>query len=243
MKKKSRLDQALIDQGFFSNLKDAQTAVMLGHVFVEGKKTEKAGTPIDPNHTIEIQNPNSKFVSRGGEKLEGALRHWKVDVMNQTCLDVGSSTGGFVDALLQAGATQVFAIDVGTHQLHEKLRKDARVHLKENFHVKDLSPQTFGKTFDVVTIDVSFISLLQVLPFVLPVVAPKGCVLALMKPQFEAEPKDLIKGIVKDETTRLKLLDQFKTKLTSMGIAPFEVLDSPIKGSKGNQETFVFFRP
>ncbi|MEZ4704758.1 MAG: TlyA family RNA methyltransferase [Bdellovibrionota bacterium] len=182
--------------------------------------------------------------SRRGLKLAGVLDDLGIDPKGKVCLDVGASTGGFTDCLLQRGAHHVCCIDVGKGQLHPKIREHEKVEWKESFHVKDLTPSTFEVFFDLVTIDVSFISLRKVLPYVLPCLAPHGMVLAMAKPQFETQKANLHKGVVKDEMLRTHILEELIRDLTrTLPITLQKNVDAPIKGPKGNQETFLLWTP
>lgn len=237
--KKTRLDQLLTEQGLAPTRTKAQAMILAGMVMVDGEVESKAGTMIDPEAEITLKE-KLKYVSRGGLKLEGALQHFNVDVKGLNVLDVGASTGGFTDCLLQAGAKHVFAIDVGRGQLDVSLRNHSQVTFHESFHVKDLSPETFGRSFPLIVMDVSFISLKKVLPNVLKCLEPGGKILTLIKPQFETQAKYLDKGVLKDETLRQSILADIQSfASTELGLKDVQLSDSVIKGPKGNQETFL----
>ena len=241
MKKKNvRLDQWLCTHRPSLSLPQAQTLIMTGMVKVNDQTQTKPGTHVDEDAAVEVME-GSRYVSRGGDKLKGALDFFNIHVENKTILDVGSSTGGFIDCFLQHGAKHVYAIDVGTHQLDEKLRKDSRVTCLENFHVKDLKRETFDQTFDLISVDVSFIPLQRALPFILPLIKKNGSLLALIKPQFEVAPKHLVNGVVKDPIVHESTIQIYKKQFESNpDFANTQIHNAPIKGPKGNQETFIW---
>ena len=212
---------------------------MAGEIRVNGAVVTKPGHPTPPDCEIEHRSLRSKYVSRGGEKLEGALIRLNLDVTGRTCLDVGASTGGFTDCLLQRGAAFVYATDVGTGQLDVKIRNDPRVEWRESFHARELAPGIFARPIDLAVVDVSFISVTKVLPFVQPCVRPGGTILALIKPQFEAEKKDAPKGVVRDEVVRQAILERMIAFARDRGWTDLRTTDSVLKGPKGNQETFL----
>lgn len=220
----------------------ARALILAGRVFVNGIKEDKAGTLVDPTHSITV-NPLPRFVSRGGEKLDAALNEWGISVKNRICLDVGSSTGGFTDCLLQRGAAKVYAVDVGRGQLHPRLRSDPRVQVMEKTHILKLDPTLLEETPTFACVDVSFISLQKVLPAAAKLLGRPAEILALFKPQFEVGPENLKKGIVKSEAAAEAARKEFETwagghSLTIEGWSP-----SVLKGAKGNQEYFVFIKP
>jgi 23S rRNA (cytidine1920-2'-O)/16S rRNA (cytidine1409-2'-O)-methyltransferase len=236
---KIRLDVCLVQQGLTESRNKAQTLIMTGKVKVNGQPVTKPGTPIAPDATIDIEQP-LRYVSRGGLKLEGALDYFQLDVTGQTVLDVGASTGGFTDCLLQHGAKHVYCIDVGKHQLHENLKNHPQVTWKESFHVDQLTPHTFDQQFSWVVMDVSFISIHKVMPYLVPVLTDHATLLVLFKPQFEADKKDLTKGVLKNDEKRQSLLAQTITQLqTQYGFTTAQPFDATIKGPKGNQETIL----
>jgi len=236
--RRTRLDVVLVERGLFDTRAKAQAAVMAGQVLIDGRPQTKAGAPVAPDAAIELVKP-CPYVSRGGLKLEPALVHFNVDPKDRICLDVGASTGGFTDCLLQKGASKVYAIDVGTAQLDQKLKSDSRVVSRERTHAKDLKPGQFDPRPTLCVIDVSFISLTQVLPAVLPCLAPPAETLALVKPQFEVGPKLAPKGVVRDETARQAAIEKVRACLPALGFAAGEAFASPVHGPKGNVEFFL----
>ena len=237
--KKIRLDQLLVEKNLAPTRTKAQALILAGLVLVNNETNSKAGTLVDPEADITLKE-TLKYVSRGGTKLEGALNDLQINVEGLEILDVGASTGGFTDCVLQNGAKHVYAIDVGRGQLDITLRNNPNVTYKESFHVRELSPETFGKTFPMVVMDVSFISLKKVLPTVIPCIQPGGSLLALIKPQFETEAKHLDKGVVRDERIRMQILEDIQAFAAKLGFKDIQLSDSVIKGPKGNQETFLY---
>lgn len=238
--KKIRLDQLMTEKGLAPTRTKAQSMILAGLVSVDGQTISKAGSPIDPESEIQLKE-TLRYVSRGGTKLEGALKDFGIDVAGLEVLDVGASTGGFTDCLLQSGAKHVFGIDVGHGQLDNSLRNHPQVTFKESFHVRELSPQTFDRHFPLIVMDVSFISLKKVLPIVLKCLSPGGQILTLIKPQFETQAKHLVKGVVKDDKIRAKILEDIHAfAMNELKLQDTRLSDSVIKGPKGNQETFLF---
>lgn len=236
-----RLDQLLVELGLLETRAKAQARIMAGEVLVNEVPCTKAGTKVKPDSEIRLKGDASPYVGRGGEKLEGALNHFKLNVQDLVALDVGASTGGFTDCLLQKGASLVYAIDVGTNQLAHKIRIDPRVVCHEQTHVKDLSTIEFIPRPNFVVIDVSFISLKKVVPFIIPCIEPGALILALVKPQFELSSEDIGKGgIVKDEEKSLKVLEGLAEYFISLGLNVLGSVPSALKGRKsGNQEYFM----
>lgn len=236
---KKRLDVLLVERGLFETRTKAQAALMAGQVLLDGKPAPKPGTPVADDCELDVLTP-SPYVSRGGLKLEAALDHWKeIVIKDRVCLDVGASTGGFTDCLLQRGAAKVYAYDVGTAQLHDKLKKDPRVVSRERTHAKDMKPEWFSPRPTLAVIDVSFISLTQVLPWTLPLLEGSWEVLALVKPQFELEPKLVPKGVARDEAARKQALDKVRSAMQKY---VEDVFECPVHGPKGNIETFLRLR-
>jgi 23S rRNA (cytidine1920-2'-O)/16S rRNA (cytidine1409-2'-O)-methyltransferase len=236
---KKRLDVLLVERGLFETRAKAQAAIMAGQVLVDGSPSTKAGTPTAEDAELDVLTP-SPYVSRGGLKLESALNHWKdLDVEGRVCLDVGASTGGFTDCLLQRGAAKVYAYDVGTAQLHDKLKNDSRVVSREQTHAREMKPEWFSPRPTLAVIDVSFISLTQVLPWTLPILEGNWDILALVKPQFELEPKLVPKGVVRDDGARRQALEKVRSAFDKNVVDAFEC---PVHGPKGNVETFLRLR-
>jgi len=215
---------------------------MAGLVYVNGQKSDKAGTAVRNNADIEVRE-QLRYVSRGGLKLEGALEFFPFDPKGSVCLDVGASTGGFTDCLLQNGAVKVYAVDVGHGQLHYKLQNDPRVVNLEKTHVKLLTPELVPEPVDALVMDTSFISLDKVLPPSWPFLKKGGWCVALIKPQFEVGPKFLVKGVVKDEAVRQSAIDRVVAMARELpGAEIVGVTESPIHGPKGNVEYLLGLR-
>lgn len=237
---KKRLDHLLIEKKLAPSRSQAQTLIMTGQVLVNDQPVTKSGTLIQADAQIKIKN-KMPYVSRGGLKLKGAIDHFKLDFKNKVVLDVGASTGGFTDCLLQEGAKHVYCIDVGTNQLHEKLQAHPQVTWKEKFHVKELSPKTFDQCFSWIVMDVSFISIMKVFPKLMPCLTPKAHMLILFKPQFEVPRQHLTKGVVKDSDIAQHYLDEaIKNIQTTYQTQNILTYPSPLKGPKGNQEYFLW---
>ena len=237
---KQRVDKLLVDRGLCSTRTKAAAMVMAGQVFVGERRIEKAGELLRPDVELHLKG-EEKYVSRGGLKLEAALDHFHVDVAGKIALDVGASTGGFTDCLLQRGATRVYAVDVGTHQLHEKLRADPRVISHEQVNARELTDAIVKESVQVIVIDVSFISLKLVLPSALRFLAPGGVLAALVKPQFEAGKGEVGKGgVVRDPVVRQKCIDGIVAFASQeCGLTVRGVIDSPIAGPAGNVEALL----
>lgn len=239
--KKIRLDHLLVERGLAESGSRAQALILAGRVRLPGMTSPKPGTPVAPDQAVELLEP-MRYVSRGGEKLEGALKEFAVDPAGRDCLDVGASTGGFTDCLLQRGARRVLAVDVGTAQLHEKLRQDPRVVSRERTHVLALAAADVRDPVpSLVTVDVSFISLEKVLPHLASLAGPGAEFLALVKPQFEAGPKNAPKGVVRDPEVRDEVLRRIAGRLAGWGFEKRGEMVSPLKGPKGNVEFFLYF--
>jgi 23S rRNA (cytidine1920-2'-O)/16S rRNA (cytidine1409-2'-O)-methyltransferase len=238
-----RLDQLLVERGLFSSREQARRAVMAGTVQVEGRRVDKPGTAVAGESRVEVIGPKEPYVSRAGRKLAHALDHFGIDPAGLVCLDVGASTGGFTDCLLQRGATRVYAVDVGYGQLDQRLRNDPRVVVMERINARNLAPDALPEPCGLVTIDVSFISLLKVVPALLPHLAPGGLLLPMIKPQFEAGRGAVGKGgILRDEEVRARVIAGCAAGLEALGLAPLGVFDSPVAGTGGNREAFALFR-
>lgn len=242
---KSRLDKMLVDRGLVASRERAQALILAGKVLVDEQKIEKSGAQFDEDCTIRLLGEDLKFVSRGGLKLERALEHWGIDVHGKVCLDVGASTGGFTDCLLQHGAVRVIAIDTGYGQLDFKLRQDPRVRLLEKTNARYLTREELGESAQFIAIDVSFISATLILPAVISCAfAPEshgGQVVVLVKPQFEAGREHVGKGgIVRDTTAQLASLEKVRLALTELGAVQTDSIDSPILGAEGNREFLLY---
>ena len=234
--KKIRLDQALVEQGLSESREKAQRAILAGQVWIAGQRASKASQTVLPDAVLELRG-SDRYVSRGGHKLEGALAHFQIDPAGLLCLDVGASTGGFTDCLLQAGARRVIALDVGSGQLHWKLRQDPRIEVREGVNARALDPAAFPDPIDLAVIDVSFISLRLVLPPLFPLLAPGGRLLALIKPQFEAGRSEVGKGgIVRDEAVRERVIAGLREWLQPFPVEDCGVVPSSLRGTDGNQE-------
>ena len=237
MKHKQRLDLLMTERGLCDSRSRAQALIMSGAVFVDGQKCDKAGTPVADDAAVEVRGETCPFVSRGGLKLEKALREFGVDPTGYVCSDSGASTGGFTDCLLQKGAKKVFAIDVGYGQLAWALRTDPRVVCMERTNIRYVTPEDLGEPLDLSVVDVSFISLRLVLPAVQKLLKPTGQVLCLIKPQFEAG-KDKVgkKGVVREKSTHIEVLEQFLGLADELGFTVRNLTFSPVKGPEGNIE-------
>lgn len=244
---KTRLDKLLLERGVTSSRERAQALILAGKVLVNGQKVEKAGAGVDGSADIRLLGEDLKYVSRGGLKLEEALRHWQIDVRDKTCLDVGTSTGGFTDCLLQSGAGRVISIDTGHGQIDFGLRQDARVRLLEKTNARYLKPEQVGEAVDLVVMDVSFISATLVLPAVIAAAFPHSDerrgreIIVLVKPQFEAGRDQVGKGgIVRDPSVQAAAVEKVRQALLALGCARTEVIDSPILGGEGNREFLLY---
>ncbi len=240
-----RLDQVLVERGLCPTRTKAQAAVLAGLVRINGQPARKAGESVRPDATVEITAPE-RFVSRGGHKLEHALAHFAVDPAGLRALDVGASTGGFTDCLLQHGAASVHAVDVGHGQLAWKLRTDPRVVVMERTNARHLVAAHFGPAwtpFDLAVADCSFISLRKILPAVVPLVRPGGRIVALVKPQFEAgrEEADRGAGVISDPAVHARILAELETFVATAlpGLAWLGTVESPLLGPAGNREFLV----
>jgi len=235
--KKRRLDQILFDRGLSDSADLAARMIMAGLVYVAGQKADKPGMQFREDAEIEVREV-LRYVSRGGLKLERALEVFPFNTHGIVALDVGASTGGFTDVLLQNGAVKVYAVDVGHGQLHYKLQNDERVINLEKTHVRKLSPELIPEAIDALVIDTSFISLTRVLPCAWPFVKAGGWCVALIKPQFEVDPNHLIKGVVREDEWRQWAIGRVTTMVESelFGAEIIGIEESPIHGPKGNVE-------
>ena len=238
MKIKKRLDVLLVEQGYADSRTKAQAIIMSGNVYVDGQKADKPGVSYEEHVALEVRGAVCPYVSRGGLKLEKALRNFGVDPTGYVCSDSGASTGGFTDCLLQQGAKKVFAIDVGYGQLDWKIRSDPRVVVMERTNVRYVTPEQLGEPLDLSVIDVSFISLKIVLPVVKTFLkADQGQVLCLIKPQFEAGKEKVgKKGVVRDPAVHQEVLEDFIALAHRIGFTILGLTFSPVKGPEGNIE-------
>ena len=237
MKVKKRLDVLLTEQGYTDSRSKAQAIIMSGLVYVDGQKVDKPGVSFEETVSLEVRGAVCPYVSRGGLKLEKALRDFGVNPAGYVCSDSGASTGGFTDCLLQQGAKKVFAIDVGYGQLDWKIRSDPRVVVMERTNIRYVTPEQLGEPLDLSVVDVSFISLKIVLPAIKALLKPSGQVLCLIKPQFEAGKEKVgKKGVVRDPQTHQQVLDQFVALAHELGFRILGLTFSPVKGPEGNIE-------
>jgi 23S rRNA (cytidine1920-2'-O)/16S rRNA (cytidine1409-2'-O)-methyltransferase len=240
-----RLDQLLVQRGLFASREAARRAVMAGSVEVEGRRVDKPGTAVREQVRLEVA-AREPFASRAGRKLAAALDHFEIDPNGLVCLDVGASTGGFTDCLLQRGAARVYAVDVGYGQLDQRLRNDPRVVVMDRVNARLLAADALPEPCGLITVDVSFISLLKVVPALLPHLspgAPAGLLLPMIKPQFEAGRGAVGKGgILRDEAVRRRVIEECAAGIAALGVTPLGVFDSPVAGTGGNREAFALFR-
>jgi 23S rRNA (cytidine1920-2'-O)/16S rRNA (cytidine1409-2'-O)-methyltransferase len=232
---KNRLDRLMVERGLAESREKAQALIMAGEVRVNGQKAVKPGQPVDVEVAVEVL-ARPPFVSRGGFKLAAALRHFGVDPTGKVCLDIGSSTGGFTDALLQAGAARVHCVDVGAGQLDWKLRNDLRVAVHEGINARDLTFDDVSEAADLLVCDVSFISLTLILPAAVPLLQPGGQMVILIKPQFEVGKGQVGKGgIVRDPALHEAACRRVTQAVTDLGFET-SIMESPILGAEGNKE-------
>lgn len=243
--KKERIDNLLINFGFAESLAKAQALVMAGVVLVDEKRISKSSEAFPQGVKIRIKGDSieKKYVGRGGLKLEKALSEFQICVDEYICLDVGSSTGGFTDCLLQNGAKKAFAVDAGTNQLDWKLRNDAQVEVRENVNARYLKPTDFDEKFDLVVMDVSFISATKILPALRPLLKTSGKIIVLIKPQFEARRTEIESGgIIRDEKVWARVVSEVNDCAEGCGLKTLGVIDSPILGADGNKEFLAFYQ-
>lgn len=237
---KIRLDKLLFDKNLVESREKAKALILGGNVLVNGIIVDKAGTLVKPDDVLTL-SAKMPYVSRGGVKLEHAIKTFNIDVKDKTVMDVGASTGGFTDCLLQHGAKKIYAIDVGYGQFSWILRGDNRVVLLEKTNIRYLDGDLVPDKVDIATIDVSFISLLKVIPKVLEFLTQHGEIVALIKPQFEVGRKDVGKGgVVRDESKHIEVIEKIKSESIKMGLEVKGVTASPIKGPKGNVEYLMY---
>jgi len=241
--RRDRLDRLLVTRGFAQSRDAAARMILAGEVRIGGTVMDKPSRMISDDSTIEVRHEKGKFVGRGGEKLFAALDASPVDPRGAICLDIGCSTGGFTDCLLQQGAARVYAVDVGYGQLAWTLRRDPRVVLRERTNARYLDRTIVPELVDLAVVDVSFISLMKILPPIIPLLRPGGAVIALVKPQFEVGKGQVGRGgIVRDETQRRQVLQRVINFAAGLGLQSAGAVESPIAGKKGNQEFLAIFK-
>ncbi len=241
---KKRLDVALVEMGLCESRQKAQAAIMAGLVLVNGQKVTKAGAPVEEDAVIEVKGPAIPYVSRGGLKLEKAMKLWDIDLTGKLCADIGASTGGFSDCMLQTGAARVYAVDTGYGKLDWKIRTDPRVVALERTNARYLTHEQIPEELDFASVDVSFISLRLILPALRGILKPEGEVVCLVKPQFEAGREKVgKKGVVRDRKTHLEVLERFLGHAHENGFGIRAMTFSPIKGPEGNIEYLGYLAP
>ncbi|HTE91697.1 MAG TPA: TlyA family RNA methyltransferase [Terriglobales bacterium] len=245
---KLRLDKLIVERGLATSRERAQAQILAGKVLVNGQKIEKAGTAVEPDCEVRLLGEDLKYVGRGGLKLEKALEHWHIDVAGRICLDVGASTGGFTDCLLQHGAARVIAVDTGHGQIDFRLRQDPRVRLLEKTNARYLTRAQVGEIVDLVVMDVSFISAALVLPAVFKSAFPESPAerrgrqaVVLVKPQFEVGRRQVGKGgIVRDVAAQTAAVEKIRKALITLNCSYTDVIESPILGAEGNREFLLY---
>lgn len=244
--KRERIDKLLVERGLADSRTKAQAMVMAGVVLVDEQRVEKPSHQFDTNSSIRIKggdDPTARYVGRGGLKLEAALREFQIDVSGWNCLDVGASTGGFTDCLLQNGARRVVAIDVGHNQIDWRLRNDPRVEVREGVNARYLQAEDLSGPFELVVMDVSFISATKVLPAIVRLVVSGGAMIVLIKPQFEVGRGEVGGGgIVRDAGKRLRVVEEVNDAARALGLQVVGVIESPIAGAEGNVEYLAFYK-
>jgi 23S rRNA (cytidine1920-2'-O)/16S rRNA (cytidine1409-2'-O)-methyltransferase len=242
--KKERIDKLIVDCGFSESLKNAQALIMSGVVLVNNRRVEKPSELFSSDATVRIKGEEKKhnFVGRGGLKLKRALVKFHIQPNEYVCLDIGSSTGGFTDCLLQNGAKKVVAVDVGTNQIDWKLRKDERVEVRENTNARHLKAEDFADKFDLIVMDVSFISVTKIFSALLPLLKDNGKIITLVKPQFEIEKGEVGKGgIVRETEKHEKVIIRVNQVAKQIGLCVLDITESPILGADGNKEFLVLY--
>jgi 23S rRNA (cytidine1920-2'-O)/16S rRNA (cytidine1409-2'-O)-methyltransferase len=243
--KRERVDRLLVEKGLAPTRTRAQALVMAGRVLVGERRVEKPSETFPPDAPLRVRggdDPAARYVGRGGLKLEKALAEFRIDPAGLTCIDVGASTGGFTDCLLQHGARRVVAVDVGHNQLDWRLRTDPRVEVREGVNARRLSGEDFAERFDLAVMDVSFISATKVLPAVVPLLRPGGRVVVLVKPQFEVGKGEVGKGgVVRDPAQHARVVEEVNSAARALGLRVAAVTDSPITGADGNREFLALY--
>ena len=242
---RERIDKLLVDHGLAESRTKAQAMIMSGVVLVNEQRVDKPSQQFDPNSVVRVKggdDPTSRYVGRGGLKLEAALREFQIDAAGLICLDVGASTCGFTDCLLQHDAKKVVAIDVGHNQIDWRLRNDPRVHVREGVNARYLQAQDFPTPFDLVVVDVSFISATKVLPAIVPLLRDGGSIVTLIKPQFEVGRGEVGGGgIVRDPAKRAEAIATVNHAALELGLSIAGVIESPIQGAEGNVEFLALY--
>lgn len=243
--KRERIDKLLVDRGLADSRTKAQALIMAGAVLVNEQRVAKSSDLFPPEASIRLkgaENPATRFVGRGGLKLETALREFEVDVTGLFCLDVGASTGGFTDCLLQNGARKVVAIDVGHNQIDWRLRTDERVEVREGVNARHLRAEDFASRFDLAVMDVSFISATKIMPAIVPLLTDAGRLIVLIKPQFEVGRGEVGKGgIVREPEKHTRVIDEVSQAARELGLLVVNVIESPIRGAEGNLEFLALY--
>jgi len=240
---KMRLDQLLVDRGLVSSRPKAQALILAGDVLVDDQPSTHAGKAFSLDVQIRLRNQEIPYVSRGGIKLAAAIKEFSILVTGKVALDVGASTGGFTDVLLQAGVQRVHAVDVGHNQMDWKIRNDPRVKVYEGVNARDLKPEQIGETVDLITMDVSFISVVKILPALISIAGADTDWIVLIKPQFEVGREKVGKGgIVRDEDTRQEAVRAVSQAAETLGLKRLGLIQSPIEGGKGNIEYLAYWR-
>jgi len=243
--KRERVDRLLVEKGLAPTRTRAQALVMAGRVLAGERRVEKPSETFPPDAPLRVRggdDPAARYVGRGGLKLEKALGEFQIDPTGWTCLDVGASTGGFTDCLLQRGARRVVAVDVGHNQLDWRLRTDPRVEVREGVNARHLTTEEFEERFDLAVMDVSFISATKVLPAVVPLLNPGGRVVVLIKPQFEVGKGEVGKGgVVRDPAQHARVVGEVNASAHALGLTVLGVTDSPITGADGNREFLALY--
>lgn len=243
--KRQRIDKLLVERGMASSRTRAHALVMAGVVLVGEQRVDKPSTLCDEDAPIRVKgadDPSARYVGRGGLKLEAALENFNIDVRDHVCLDVGASTGGFTDCLLQRGACRVVALDVGHNQLDWRLRNDSRVESREGVNARYLKPEDFSEQFDLAVMDLSFISATKVLPAIVPLLKTTGRLVLLIKPQFEVGRGEVGKGgIVTDPAKHSRVIEEIKSVTNELGLESRGVIESPVHGAEGNLEFLALY--
>ncbi|HEV2864204.1 MAG TPA: TlyA family RNA methyltransferase [Pyrinomonadaceae bacterium] len=243
--KRERVDKLLVERGLAPSRTRAQALVMAGLVLVGEQRVEKPSETFPPDAPLRVRgsdDPAARYVGRGGLKLEKALQEFGIDAGGLTCLDVGASTGGFTDCLLQHGARRVVALDVGHNQIDWRLRTDARVEVREGVNARHLTPEDFEEQFDLVVMDVSFISATKVLPALVPLMKTGGRAVVLVKPQFEVGKGEVGKGgVVRDPAQHARVVEEVNEAARSLGLKVGGVIESPVTGADGNREFLALY--